>query len=153
MKKRVLSNLQEMMDIANKCEACYVGMADKSNIPYVVPMNFGLDEKNIYFHSARTGKKIEILKSNPNVCVVFSTDHELRWQHEGVACSYNMKYRSILAHGKVEFIDDFDEKMKAMNVIMRKYTGRDFAYKAPAVNEVQPWRVVVEKWEGKVYGY
>jgi nitroimidazol reductase NimA-like FMN-containing flavoprotein (pyridoxamine 5'-phosphate oxidase superfamily) len=149
----MLTNPQEVLDTANKCDVCYLGMSDAENKPYVLPFNFGLHEGNIYFHSSKQGHKIDILKNNPDVCVSFSTDHLLKWQHKDVACSYNMKYRSILAHGKVEFIFDFDEKIKALNIIMRKYTGKDFDYNLPAVNEVQPWRVLVEKWEGRVYGY
>ncbi len=153
MKHRILTYLPELIQTANKSDVCYLGMADENNQPYVLPFNFGLFENNIYLHSAKTGHKINIMKMNPKVCVSFSSDHVLRWQHEDVACSYSMKFRSVLAFGKVEFIDDFDEKIKALNVIMRKYTGKDFPFNTPAVNEVQPWRVLVEKWEGRVYGY
>ncbi len=153
MKSRMLTNPKEVTDTANKCDVCYLGMSDLDDRPYVLPLNFGLHEGNIYLHSAQKGLKIDILKNNPNVCASFSTDHALRCQAEEVACSYSMKYRSILAFGKVEFIYDFDEKVKALNVIMRKYTGRDFEYNRPPVIGVQPWRVLVEKWEGRVYGY
>lgn len=149
----MLQNLTEILEIADKCQACYVAMTDETGKPYIVPMNFGLFEGNIYLHSAQTGKKINALRKNPDVCVSFSTDHVLRWQNENVACSWGMKYRSVLAHGKVEFIEDFDQKQAALNIIMRKYAGHDFTFGAPSVNEVCTWRVVVEKWEGKVYGY
>jgi hypothetical protein len=33
--------------------------------------------------------KMEILKSRPQVCIVFSTDHLLKAQSEQVACSYS----------------------------------------------------------------
>ena len=153
MKNRTLTNIQEVLETANKCDVCYVAMAAPDGIPYVVPMNFGLDGHTICFHSAQTGKKIDLLKQNPNVCVAFSTDHVLRWQHENVACSYSMKYRSILAHGTIEFVTDLNEKINVLNVIMRKYTGKDFKYNAPSIHEVQPWIVKVHKWEGRVYGY
>lgn len=153
MKHRIVTNLPELIEIADKCEVCYFGMADEENQPYVLPFNFGLFENNIYLHSGKTGHKIDIMRINPKVCVSFSNDHALRWQHEDVACSYSMKYKSVLAFGKVEFIDDFDEKKKALNIIMRKYTGKDFPFSTPSINEVQPWRVIVERWEGRVYGY
>ncbi len=153
MKPRMLTNPAEILETADKSEVCYLGMTDLENKPYVLPFNFGIHEGMIYFHSAKEGRKIDILKNNPFVCVSFSNSHVLRWQHEKVACSYSMKYRSVLAFGKVEFINDYDEKVLAVNIIMRKYTGKDFSYNAPAINEVQPWRVVVEKWEGRVYGY
>lgn len=153
MKPRMLTNPQEVMDTADKSDVCYVSMAGADGMPYVVPMNFGLLDGHIFLHSAQAGKKIDILKENPNVSVCFTSDHHLRWQNEGVACSYSMKYRSIRAYGKVEFIDDFDAKIDGLNIIMRKYTGKDFDFNAPSIHEVLCWRVNVEEWEGRVYGY
>lgn len=149
----MLTNPQEILDTADKSEACFVSMVDEKGLPYIVPMNFGLHKGNIYLHSAQTGRKIDILKKKSDVCVCFTSDYHLRWQNESVACSYSMKYRSVRACGKVEFIEDYDEKVNALNIIMRKYTGRDFKYNAPAVNDVLAWVVKVDKWEGRVYGY
>lgn len=153
MKSRVITLQQEIYQIIRKCEACNVAMVDMENRPYLVPMNFGYNEGFIYLHSSQKGKKIEILREHNRVCVSFSTDHELRWQSEGMACSYGMKYRSVLAHGHVEFIEDDEEKVKALDIIMSQYTDRAFKYNPPSLREVCVFRVVVEKLEGKVYGY
>ncbi len=153
MKSRMLTNPLEVLEIANKCEACFVSMVDEARMPYLVPMNFGLSDGNIFLHSAQTGRKIDIVKQRPDVCVCFTTDNKLRWQHEEVACSYSMKYRSIRAFGKVEFIEDLDEKIIALNIVMQKYTNKDFKYSIPSLREVLCWRVKVSKWEGRVYGY
>lgn len=147
------SRPEDIRSIIDKCEACYVGMTDLEGRPYVLPFNFGFEDGVIYLHSAAEGKKIDILKKNPEVCVAFSTDHKLFHRHEPVACSYGMKYRSVLAHGKVVFIEDYKEKEKVLNIIMRKYTGREFSYNAPAVNNVCVYKVEVSKFEGKESGY
>ncbi len=153
MKTRILTFKPEIENIIRKCEVCYTGMVDEENMPYVIPMNFGYHNNNIYLHSAQTGKKISILTKNPNVCVVFSTDHELRYVNEHVACSWGMKYRSILAYGKVEFIEDYDEKITALNCIMKNYSEKEFTYKQPAIIDVKVYKVVVDKFEGRVHGY
>ncbi len=153
MKSRAVTHLETLHNTALRCDACYIAMVGENEQPYVVPMNFGLHEGNIYLHSAQAGKKITLLRKRPQVCAVFSTDHELRFQSEEVACSYGMKYRSVMAHGKVEFIEEYDEKVKALNIIMQHYTGKEYSYNAPAVNDVLVWRIVVEQWEGRNYGY
>jgi uncharacterized protein len=153
MKSRVITLQQEIEQIIRNCEACNVAMVDIENRPYLVPMNFGYSEGFIYLHSSQKGRKIEILRKNNCVCVSFSTDHQLRWQSEGVACSYGMKYRSVLAHGHVEFIEDSEDKVKALDVIMSQYTDQEFNYGAPSILEVCVFKVVVEKLEGRVYGY
>ncbi|MBM3403790.1 MAG: pyridoxamine 5'-phosphate oxidase family protein [Bacteroidetes bacterium] len=152
MKKRIITARQEIDEIIAKCQVCHIAMVDPDHKPYVLPFNFGYQDGVIYLHSAQTGKKIDILKKCPDVCIAFSTDYVLRWQHEEVACSYGMKYRSVLCYGKVEFIEDPEQKVIVLNVVMRQYTGRDFPYNPPAIQEVNCWKVVVERFEGKAYG-
>lgn len=153
MKKRDLSFRPELDSIISKCDVCNVSMADQNGSPYVVPMNFGHKDDHIYFHSSRTGKKIDILKDNPSVCISFSADHQLRWVNEEIACSWGMKFRSVLAYGKVEFIDDFDKKEEALKIIMANYTDIDFTFNAPAVKDVLVFRVKIEKLHGRALGY
>jgi len=129
-------------------------MVDQNNLPYVLPMNFGYAGGVVYLHSAPEGKKVDILRNNSNVCLAFSTDHELRSQSEDVACSYSMKYRSVLVYGKVEFISEPSEKRRVLNIIMKQYTGRDdFKYNDPAIRNVLVYKVVAEKIEARAYGY
>ena len=153
MKNRPLTFKPEIEAIIRKCDFCSLAMVDEDNKPYVLHMNFGYREDEIFFHAAKTGKKIDILKKNPEVCVAFSTDHDLRYVNEEVACSWAMRYRSVLAYGKIVFIDDYDEKVEALNIIMANYSEREFSYNTPAVNDVQPFKLVLEKLEGRAYGY
>ncbi len=153
MKNKTILDDQQIEEIIKKCDVCNVAMVDALNKPYVIPMNFGYENKVIYLHGAPQGKKIDILKLNNSVCISFSTDHELRFQSEGVACSYSMKYRSVIAYGKVEFIHDPATKIDALNVIMKNYTDRKFKYNDPAIRDVNVFVVKVEKLEGRIYGY
>ena len=153
MKSRPLTFKPELVEIIKKCDACSLAMVDENNRPYVIPMNFGFKEDCIYFHSAAEGRKIGILKKNPGVCVAFSTDHDLRWVNEDVACSWAMRYHSVLAFGKVIFIDDYDERVEALKVIMSQYSDKEFTFNRPSVIEVQPFKVIIEKMEGRAYGY
>ena len=73
-------------------------------------MNFGYRNGVIYLHSAQEGRSISILERNPKVCITFSTDHDLVFQHPEVACSYRMRSKSVIAWGKVRFEEDFDKE-------------------------------------------
>ncbi len=153
MKNRVIQLKEEIERIILACDVCNLAMVDSDNKPYVIPMNFGYEQDVVYLHSAQTGKKMDILAKNRQVSLSFSTDHELRWQSEKVACSYSMKYRSVLASGRVEFIEDLDEKVTALNIIMKNYTKKEFTYNDPALRDVAVFRVVLETLEGRAYGY
>jgi uncharacterized protein len=153
MKNRKITYKPELDAIIGKCESCNLAMTDEEGKPYVVPMNFGYDGNSIYLHSSRKGRKIDLLRRRPAVCLSFSTDHGLRWVNEEVACSWGMKYRSVLAYGSVEFIEDYDEKVSALKIIMKQYSEKEFTFNAPAVNDVLVFRVKVDRLEGRVYGY
>lgn len=153
MANRMTNDPAIIRKIIDKCEVCYLGMVDQEGKPYVLPFNFGYEDGRIFLHSAGEGKKIGILKDNPNVCVSFSTDHLLFHRHEPVACSYGMKYRSVLAYGRVVFVDDFNEKVRILNIIMQKYAGREFSFNPPAINNVCVYRVDIDRIEGKESGY
>jgi nitroimidazol reductase NimA-like FMN-containing flavoprotein (pyridoxamine 5'-phosphate oxidase superfamily) len=84
---------------------------------------------------------------------MFSTDHQLRYVNEEVACSWSMRYRSVIAYGKAEFVEDMKEKVDCLNIIMSNYTDRSFEYNDPAVREVMVFKVQAEKMEGRTYGY
>jgi uncharacterized protein len=154
MKSRNDLNQFEIDNIIDDCQALTMSMVDETGMPYAVPMNFAYKNGYIYLHGAPMGKKMEVLKKNPNVVLSFFTGLALSKVNEDVACSYGMKYKSALLFGKVEFVDDFEEKKKLLNLIMEKYTSRvDFEYNAPAVNNVSVFKVNVEKYEGRAYGY
>lgn len=153
MRHHYLTERSGMEEIIRKCKVCHLAMVDEQGLPYLLPFNFGYENGIIYFHSSATGRKIEILSKHPDVCVEFSTDYELRFQSEKVGCSYTMKYRSVLAYGKVEFFADTEQKTKIMNIIMKNYAPGEFSYSQPSMKEVSCWIVRIDKLEGKINGY
>jgi len=153
MGSKIITDLKIIKRIIDTCDACYVAMVDKENKPYVLPFNFGYDGQFIYLHSAATGKKNDILKNNSNVCVAFSTDHQLFHRNEEVACSYGMKFRSVVAFGKVKFITDYDKKIEVLNKVMEKYSANIFNYNEPAVKNVETFIVEIENITAKELGY
>jgi nitroimidazol reductase NimA-like FMN-containing flavoprotein (pyridoxamine 5'-phosphate oxidase superfamily) len=153
MKAKYHTDLMFIEELIGKCEVCSLAMTDPSGMPYVIPMNFGYERGYIYFHSAGHGKKIEALEHNPAACVSFSADHKLYRQSENVACSYGMKYKSVIARGMMEFIEDFAEKEKALNFIMKQYSDRSFIYNAPAVRNVKIFRLRISEITGKEFGH
>ncbi len=152
MKTVEITDLKEMEDIIAKCDICYAGFADTDGTPYVIPMNFGYKEGVIYLHSAPEGSSLRILERNNKICVTFSTDHKLVFQHPQVACSYRMKSKSVITWGRVDFEEDFDKKTEALNIIMSQYSDKEFKYSDPAVVNVKIWKIKIEKMTCKAFG-
>lgn len=153
MRVKEIIEKKEMHEVIGKSQVCWLAMVDGDGLPYVVPMNFGFDGSHVYLHGAQFGRKMDILRKYPRVAINFSADFQLRYQSEHVACSYSMKYRSVLVEGEVEFIEDLQEKISALNVIMAQYSPREFKYNEPSLKEVCVFRVSGEKMTGRKMHY
>ena len=153
LKDREIVNFSHIEEIIRQAQVCHVGMVD-GDTPYVLPFNFAYEERTVYLHCAPVGKKLDVLAKNNNVCITFDIDHKISYRHEHVACSWGMKFKSVVLHGKAEFVNDYDEKIRIMNLVMKKYAGHDqFKYNAPAVNNVRVLKIAVETITGKQFGY
>ncbi len=152
MRTIYIDEQERIEKIIRNCSICYVGMIDNDGNPYVLPMNFGYEDNVVYLHSAPDGHLVSVINNNPNVCITFCTEAKLVWQNEEVACSYRMQTDSVICHGKVVFEEDYDEKVRILDIIMRQYSDREFSYSNPAVRNVKIWKVAVEKVTAKGFG-
>ena len=152
MKHFKIDFLPEIEAIINSVPVCSIAMVDEDK-PYVLPFNFGYKNKTVYIHSGKGGRKVDILKKNNNVCISFEKDSELHFVSEGVACSYSMKFRSVIAEGKLFFVETNEEKIEALNIIMKHYTGKEFEYNNPAVEDVCVMKIEIDKITGRKRGY
>jgi len=145
-KDREITSRAEMESIINKAFVCRLGMADE-NGPYIVPLSFGYKEGSLYFHCAIKGRKLDILKKNKRVCFEIDTDHEI--VESDKACKWGMKYKSVIGMGNASFIEDMDLKKKALDIIMRHYSGRSFEFEEKEVNRVVIFKIEIESMTGK----
>ena len=151
MKTVIIENKEQVEEIISRCDICFVGITDLEGNPYVIPMNFGYQDGVIYLHSGPTGSSIDMLARNNRVCITFSVDHELVLQHPKVACSYRMRAKSVICRGRVNFIEDPEEKREALNILMRHYSSREFVYSDPAVKNVKIWEIPIDRITAKEY--
>lgn len=152
MRTIVVTDKSEIESVINQCDICFVGLTEADGTPYVIPMNFGYANEEIYLHSGPEGKHIKLLGLSNRVCVTFCSDRKLVYQHPDVACSYSMTSKSVLCKGAVTFIEDLSEKEVAMNFLMKKYSDRPFKYSKPALLNVKVWRVKVDEMTSKAFG-
>ncbi|MDD3521302.1 MAG: pyridoxamine 5'-phosphate oxidase family protein [Actinomycetota bacterium] len=123
-KDREVKKISEILTIIDRCRVCRIAITDKDK-PYIVPLNFGYfygDKKlTLFFHSAPSGRKIELIKENPDIS--FEMDFEKGLIKGDIACKYGYLYQSIIGEGRISFIEDKEEKLFAFNRIMQHQTG------------------------------
>lgn len=125
--KREIKDMAEICRVVNECSVCRLGLNDKGSV-YIVPMNFGYTCKEerltFYFHCAKVGRKMEVLKENSKVCVELDCRHGL--VQADMPCSHSYRYASLIGSGTAYVEEDVEEKLKALQIIMKHQTGKDF---------------------------
>ena len=88
--------------------------------------------------------------SNPRECTADEIRMVFRKAFEGkLPCQYGLVYSSLMGQGKARIIDDVEEKMKAMSVLMKTQTGKDFQFNERLVSIVAVIRLDVTGFSAK----
>lgn len=128
-KEREITDIGELLAILQKCTVCRLALAN-NNRPYVVPLNYGYRYANnrftLYFHSAREGKKIDMIKKNNFACFEVDCDTALIEGKEPCQCSY--AYKSIVGFGQITIVEERAEKTIALNELTKQQTGKEAVY-------------------------
>jgi nitroimidazol reductase NimA-like FMN-containing flavoprotein (pyridoxamine 5'-phosphate oxidase superfamily) len=103
--------------ILGRATLCRVAMVDGSE-PYLVPMNCSWDSKHLLLHAAAQGRKLDILRTNPRVCVEIDEDVQIVTGATGEECSAS--YVTVIGTGTVSFVLDPRAKARDLNVIIRQ---------------------------------
>ncbi|MDE7182432.1 MAG: pyridoxamine 5'-phosphate oxidase family protein [Clostridia bacterium] len=92
-----------------------LSLIDKDGYPYCVPLSYVYEYGAIYFHSAKSGHKIDAIRNCEKAC--FSIIDKDDVQPE----KYTTFYKSVIAFGKVSIVENADEAMHAIKALGEKY--------------------------------
>jgi nitroimidazol reductase NimA-like FMN-containing flavoprotein (pyridoxamine 5'-phosphate oxidase superfamily) len=113
-----ITDTKEIEAIIESGRVCRIALSYNDK-PYVVPMNYGYQDSALYFHSAKVGKKVDMIAKNNNVCFEITADHGI--MNTGIPCNWENRYACVIGYGKAFFIDDLEEKSKALNILVGHY--------------------------------
>lgn len=125
-KDREITDSNKIKEIIEGCHCCRLGFCDEGSA-YIVPLNFGYEEKNgkytFYFHSAASGRKIDLIQKTHSAA--FEMDTGYRLNENAVACQCSATFQSVMGTGSVSFVEGMQEKKYALKKIMGHNTGRE----------------------------
>jgi len=148
-KEKEITDRAEMEAVIAEAQVCRLAMCDGVQ-PYVVPLCFGYAEGAFYFHCAVEGRKLDVLKQNPNVCLELEAGVSLK---TGVnACNWGMNFRSVIACGRVERVDGAEARQRALDLIMAHYAPGQFDYAEAALAKIVVLQVKTTSMTGKKAG-
>ena len=129
------------------CAICRVGFNDGGEV-YIIPLNFGYEFEDgryvLYFHGAREGRKHTLAAESPMVGFEMDTDYKLNGSD--TACSFSARFRSIIGTGRISIVENEAERVKGLQSIMHKATGRsDWDFPAAALAKTAVFRLEVSE--------
>ena len=152
-KDREVTDQNRIGEILKRCEICRVGFCDQGEV-YIVPLNFGLDERDgrwiFYFHGAKEGRKMALVAQNPRVGLELETGYRVRGGE--VACEWTASFESVIGNGVASVVTDREEKIHGLRRIMAQVSGKvhwDFAEKM--LEAVCVWKIEVDCLSCKVH--
>lgn len=148
-KDKEITDKSVINEILKKSQICRIAIND-GDFPYIIPFNYGYRNDCIYFHSAKEGRKIELLRKNNKVSFEIEFMSEVI-KHEQ-SCKWTSKYRSIMGTGTIEIITDFEEKKKGLDAIMQHYGNLDNSYNEQHVNNILILKLSIISISGKQSG-
>ena len=149
-RERQVTDEEQIRQILDNGKILHLGLA-VDNEPYVVPMNYGYafegEKLVIYLHSSVRGKKLDMIQANPKVFFEIDCD----WiPFEGeLPCQYGLSYSSVMGKGVARIVEDVEEKKKAMSILMKTQTGKDFSFLDRLVSVVAVIRIDVAEYTAK----
>jgi nitroimidazol reductase NimA-like FMN-containing flavoprotein (pyridoxamine 5'-phosphate oxidase superfamily) len=103
---RVL-NEEEALEVIKAGKVGRLGCIDKDE-PYVVPINYLVDERSIYSHSL-PGRKIDAMRAHPRTCLqVDHIDDDFHW-------------RSAIAFGNFEEMDRPGDRRNILGKLLTRF--------------------------------
>ncbi len=133
---------EQAYNIFEKAKFCHIAFA-VGNEPYIATVNYGFDDKYIYFHSSQKGKKVDMMETNQSVCYTLYYGGEI--YSNKFACNWGTKFRSLIGRGKVELLINDKDKTTGLKAIMKKYSGSDnHEFNENVVSHTNIYRIKIE---------
>ena len=124
-KDREIVDYKKILEIVNACDCCRIGLVVWVG-DYIVALNFGFEYQNgtliLYFHGAGEGRKIDLIREGNHASFEMDTNHKLIEKDSG--CAYSYLFQSVMGRGRIELLQDSDEKIHGLKRVMEHYSDK-----------------------------
>lgn len=109
-----------VLEVFDRAPYVTVSMCRPDGTPYGLPLSLvRADETTFYFHCADEGEKLDCLKNNPIVSL--SAVSKCTPVFEEDKLNYTEHYRSAVALGRCEWVEDRAEKIEALRLLCERF--------------------------------
>jgi hypothetical protein len=105
--------LAEMETVLRVQRFGFLGLTAEDQ-PYVVPLNYGYVDGRVLFHCALVGRKLNILRTNPQVCFTVASQVGPVERHPSDdPCHGN--FDSIICFGEARIVEELEERRQMLD--------------------------------------
>ena len=145
---REITEISELLALLDKCDTIRLGMVDEGEA-YIVPVSFGYEAADetvaVYFHGATAGRKFDLLKKRPRVCVEADVCNGFVDNGSGgVTCDFE----SLIGWGNAELLGG-EEAEKGLRLLMEHCGMGSCVCGADAMPITAVFRIALDTLTGK----
>lgn len=110
---REIEDASEMERILKTGRYASIALCDMGE-PYVITLSYGYDQKGraMFFHTAKKGRKLDIIAMNPRACATVIEDHGY------IPGKCDHAYSSVVVHGSIHRVLAVEEKLRALGIMI-----------------------------------
>lgn len=116
-RKRQLLTNDAHAAVMRRCTHGVLACLGDDDYPYAVPVSFVFLNNKIFFHSAKSGHKIDAISKHPKVSFTVIDEDKI------VSREFTTYFRSVIAFGRARIVEDESEKLDAFTALVDKYSG------------------------------
>lgn len=136
--------------LIDRCTHGVMAVSTGEAVPYCLPLSFVRVEQDLYFHCAREGRKINLLRRFPQVCVTFVGDDRPAFVPPAMYTTY---FQSVIVTGTASEMIEPAEKLEALRALCQKltpgYMDRFESAAEKSLDITSVWKIRIEDISGK----
>lgn len=145
---REINERSEIDAIIRRHSVLYLALWDAAALtPYVIPMTYGYDGECLYMHAALEGRKLDLMRQNPQVAFAIEAEYEVK--PGTVACGWDFMYESVVGTAEADLLQTPEDKTHALDVLMSHFDSEPQTYPAEALAKTVAIRLRITSVTGK----
>ena len=144
------------LKLMDSCTNGVMALTTGEDTPYCLPLSFVRKDRFLYFHCAKQGRKMDLLRACPRVCVTFIGRDDPTYQAE--SNNFTTMFASAIVTGTAREVTDDAEKIEALRLLCQRFlpaamVGDNFDRAvAASLSATAVWRIDMDEITGKSKG-
>ncbi len=152
-KKNEITDSPEVEAVLRGAEVLHLAL-NAAGAPYVLPLSFGFEPGRIYFHCAREGRKLDLIRADGNVGFEVESDVRLKEpESPSDPCEYGVRFKSVIGTGKARIVEDPEERIHGLRLVMEHYVPGEWQFKEEKLAITTVVCIDIATLSGKNNGY